>query len=353
MKERSLYEKLKSYYEILELDENVTEEKLKKAYRFAAKKYHPDSNPNNPEAESKFKLVSEAYTILKDESNRRIFAELKKKYDREEKTNYSEQTYQQEWRRREKNNSEDAVKETTNKYILTRKDGSKIEIQPLNKYYIEDQFIYSYRIIQYGKDMTLINKVYGRINLDELLRNPEYADFCANSFLSAENIHRSAVHYNGFIGHVEAACKNGRTYYRGSDVDNDEFDISIEVGNIDVDVGNDDTISTLDYDIWIEKVGSGIIKGRPINQYLAFSDVIGIMDLIYSEDISFIEMKRNKKYKNAIAKKLLTERRIKQKIDAGGYVGQLQYNPKRDDYDVVVDKELEKVLNVKQNREDR
>ena len=57
--ERELYEQLKEYYDILGIDENVDEIKLKKAYRFAAKKYHPDGNPNNKEAEEKFKKVSE------------------------------------------------------------------------------------------------------------------------------------------------------------------------------------------------------------------------------------------------------------------------------------------------------
>lgn len=53
-------------YEILGVDKNADEETLKKAYRTMAKKYHPDLNPGNPEAEAKFKEVNDAYSILSD-----------------------------------------------------------------------------------------------------------------------------------------------------------------------------------------------------------------------------------------------------------------------------------------------
>jgi len=54
------------YYEALSIDKSADQDKIKKAYRKAAMKYHPDRNPDNKEAEEKFKLVNEAYSILSD-----------------------------------------------------------------------------------------------------------------------------------------------------------------------------------------------------------------------------------------------------------------------------------------------
>jgi molecular chaperone DnaJ len=62
------------YYKILGVTKQSTEEEIKKAYRKLALKYHPDKNPDNKEAESKFKEISEAYEVLGD-------SEKRKKYD--------------------------------------------------------------------------------------------------------------------------------------------------------------------------------------------------------------------------------------------------------------------------------
>tara|TARA_R110000796_G_scaffold252137_1_gene385299 strand:- start:5704 stop:6744 length:1041 start_codon:yes stop_codon:yes gene_type:complete len=60
----------KDLYKILEVDNNADESTIKKAYRTMAKKYHPDKNPDNEEAEQKFKDVAEAYEVLSDPNKR-------------------------------------------------------------------------------------------------------------------------------------------------------------------------------------------------------------------------------------------------------------------------------------------
>lgn len=67
-------EQKRDYYEVLGVDKNADDDTLKKAYRQLAKKYHPDVNPGDKEAEAKFKEASEAYAVLSD-------AEKRKQYD--------------------------------------------------------------------------------------------------------------------------------------------------------------------------------------------------------------------------------------------------------------------------------
>jgi len=61
---------MKDLYEILGVDKNISKDELKRAYRKIAMKYHPDRNPDNKEAEQKFKEAAEAYAILSDENKR-------------------------------------------------------------------------------------------------------------------------------------------------------------------------------------------------------------------------------------------------------------------------------------------
>src|SRR5579863_9339096 len=63
----------RDYYEVLGVTRTVTEIELKSAYRKLALQFHPDRNPNNPDAEEKFKEVSEAYAVLADTDKRAVY----------------------------------------------------------------------------------------------------------------------------------------------------------------------------------------------------------------------------------------------------------------------------------------
>ena len=65
----------RDYYEVLGVEKSATAQEIKKAYRKLALKFHPDKNPDNKEAEDKFKEAAEAYEILSND-------EKKAKFDR-------------------------------------------------------------------------------------------------------------------------------------------------------------------------------------------------------------------------------------------------------------------------------
>lgn len=70
----------KDYYEILGVPLDAEKKVIKQTYRQLAKKYHPDVNPGNKEAEDKFKTINEAYQVLSDAEKRKKYDELRAQY---------------------------------------------------------------------------------------------------------------------------------------------------------------------------------------------------------------------------------------------------------------------------------
>ena len=68
-----------NHYEVLGVDKKASEDEIKKVYKKLAKKYHPDKNPGNAAAETKFKEIAAAYSVLSDTDKRRTYdAELRR-----------------------------------------------------------------------------------------------------------------------------------------------------------------------------------------------------------------------------------------------------------------------------------
>ena len=69
-------EQKRDYYEVLGVSKTATPDEIKKAYRKLAIKYHPDRNPDNKEAEEKFKEAAEAYEVLSNEEKRQKYDQI-------------------------------------------------------------------------------------------------------------------------------------------------------------------------------------------------------------------------------------------------------------------------------------
>jgi len=68
----------KDFYKVLGVSETASDKEIQRAYRRLARQYHPDTNPNNPEAEERFKEISAAYDVLGDDAKRKEYDELRR-----------------------------------------------------------------------------------------------------------------------------------------------------------------------------------------------------------------------------------------------------------------------------------
>lgn len=77
----------KDYYKVLGVDKKASQDEIKKAYRILAVKHHPDKNPDNKEAEEKFKLANEANEVLSNPTKRKKYDELGENWQQYDKGN--------------------------------------------------------------------------------------------------------------------------------------------------------------------------------------------------------------------------------------------------------------------------
>src|ERR1700730_16785127 len=72
----------RDYYKTLGVERGASQADIKSAYRKLARKYHPDVNPNNKDAEARFKEINEAYQVLSDPAKRKKYDELGADWER-------------------------------------------------------------------------------------------------------------------------------------------------------------------------------------------------------------------------------------------------------------------------------
>src|SRR5512133_1993106 len=88
------------YYKVLGVGKDASQKEIKSAYRKLARKYHPDLNPNNPDAKKNFQQINEAHEVLSDPEKRKKYDQYGKDWqhsDEFEKAQKQSQQYQHEY----------------------------------------------------------------------------------------------------------------------------------------------------------------------------------------------------------------------------------------------------------------
>src|SRR5579864_9541355 len=78
----------RDYYSVLGVPRTASDKEIKQAYRKLARQYHPDVNPNDKNAESRFREINEAYTVLSDPEKRKRYDELGENWDKVQQGGY-------------------------------------------------------------------------------------------------------------------------------------------------------------------------------------------------------------------------------------------------------------------------
>lgn len=96
----------KDYYKILDVSSDASFEEIQKAYRKLARRYHPDVNPGDKQAEEYMKRINEAYAVLSDESKRKVYdaeytGKTYKTHNKEDSEQHKRQSEQQKNTRQE------------------------------------------------------------------------------------------------------------------------------------------------------------------------------------------------------------------------------------------------------------